>query len=132
MSAYVLACLRLLTGFVFKGVLRVPDAPIVSRDAVGDPASCLPDAPLTHAHGERVKAFGRIRQRVGVHPPAARPHRLRRRSDGPLLISASRASHGGAAFPYPPLVLAATAAGRVERLGSRLQMTIGRISGGKP
>ncbi|MFF7646083.1 type I glyceraldehyde-3-phosphate dehydrogenase, partial [Streptomyces canus] len=41
-----------------KGVLRVSDAPIVSRDVVGDPASCVFDAPLTQAHGELVKVFG--------------------------------------------------------------------------
>ncbi|MFI6559407.1 type I glyceraldehyde-3-phosphate dehydrogenase [Streptomyces sp. NPDC050534] len=41
-----------------KGVLRVSDAPIVSRDVVGDPASCVLDAPLTQANGELVKVFG--------------------------------------------------------------------------
>ncbi|NUS27862.1 MAG: type I glyceraldehyde-3-phosphate dehydrogenase [Streptomyces sp.] len=41
-----------------KGVLRVSDAPIVSRDIVGDPASCVLDAPLTQANGELVKVFG--------------------------------------------------------------------------
>ncbi|MBC9717562.1 type I glyceraldehyde-3-phosphate dehydrogenase [Streptomyces sp. TRM66268-LWL] len=41
-----------------KGVLRVSEAPIVSRDVVGDAASCVLDAPLTQAHGELVKVFG--------------------------------------------------------------------------
>ncbi|MFC8246231.1 type I glyceraldehyde-3-phosphate dehydrogenase [Streptomyces chartreusis] len=41
-----------------KGILRVSDAPIVSRDVVGDPASCVFDAPLTQAHGNLVKVFG--------------------------------------------------------------------------
>ncbi|MBB5938411.1 type I glyceraldehyde-3-phosphate dehydrogenase [Streptomyces zagrosensis] len=41
-----------------RGVLRVNDAPIVSRDIIGDPASCVLDAPLTQAHGSLVKAFG--------------------------------------------------------------------------
>ncbi|MEU9733892.1 type I glyceraldehyde-3-phosphate dehydrogenase [Streptomyces sp. NPDC048002] len=41
-----------------KGILRVSDAPIVSRDIVGDPASCVLDAPLTQAHGDLVKIFG--------------------------------------------------------------------------
>ncbi|MGW7210697.1 type I glyceraldehyde-3-phosphate dehydrogenase, partial [Streptomyces sp. NPDC054837] len=41
-----------------KGILRVSDAPIVSRDVVGDPASCVLDAPLTQAHGNLVKVFG--------------------------------------------------------------------------
>jgi glyceraldehyde 3-phosphate dehydrogenase len=41
-----------------KGILRVSDAPIVSRDVVGDTASCVLDAPLTQAHGELVKIFG--------------------------------------------------------------------------
>ncbi|WP_405968400.1 type I glyceraldehyde-3-phosphate dehydrogenase [Streptomyces sp. NBC_00015] len=41
-----------------KGILRVSDAPIVSRDVVGDPASCVLDAPLTQAHGDLIKIFG--------------------------------------------------------------------------
>ncbi|MFJ8827728.1 type I glyceraldehyde-3-phosphate dehydrogenase [Streptomyces sp. NPDC102467] len=41
-----------------KGILRVSDAPIVSRDVVGDPASCVLDAPLTQVHGDLVKVFG--------------------------------------------------------------------------
>ncbi|GGX79652.1 glyceraldehyde-3-phosphate dehydrogenase [Streptomyces minutiscleroticus] len=41
-----------------KGILRVSDAPIVSRDVVGDPASCVLDAPLTQVRGELVKVFG--------------------------------------------------------------------------
>ncbi|MGW6985254.1 type I glyceraldehyde-3-phosphate dehydrogenase [Streptomyces sp. NPDC054932] len=41
-----------------KGVLKVSDAPIVSRDIVGDPASCIVDAPLTQANGDLVKVFG--------------------------------------------------------------------------
>lgn len=41
-----------------KGIVRVSDAPIVSRDVVGDPASCVFDAPLTQAHGNLVKVFG--------------------------------------------------------------------------
>ncbi|MGW6907024.1 type I glyceraldehyde-3-phosphate dehydrogenase [Streptomyces sp. NPDC054940] len=43
---------------LLKGVLRVSDAPIVSRDIMGDPASCVLDAPLPQAHGELVKVFG--------------------------------------------------------------------------
>ncbi|MEV6103488.1 type I glyceraldehyde-3-phosphate dehydrogenase [Streptomyces sp. NPDC051940] len=41
-----------------RGILRVSTAPIVSRDVVGDPASCVVDAGLTQAHGELVKVFG--------------------------------------------------------------------------
>jgi len=40
------------------GILRVTRAPIVSRDVIGDPASCIVDAPLTQAHGDLVKVFG--------------------------------------------------------------------------
>jgi glyceraldehyde 3-phosphate dehydrogenase len=39
-------------------ILRVNTAPIVSRDIIGDPASCIIDAPLTQAHGDLVKVFG--------------------------------------------------------------------------
>ncbi|EXG82461.1 type I glyceraldehyde-3-phosphate dehydrogenase [Cryptosporangium arvum] len=41
-----------------NGYLRYSTAPIVSRDIVGDPASCVFDAPLTQADGPLVKVFG--------------------------------------------------------------------------
>ena len=40
------------------GVLRYSTDPLVSRDIVGDPASCIFDAPLTQAAGRLVKVFG--------------------------------------------------------------------------
>ncbi|WP_432989916.1 type I glyceraldehyde-3-phosphate dehydrogenase [Dactylosporangium sp. CA-233914] len=40
------------------GVLRYSDAPLVSRDIIGDPASCVFDAGLTAADGRLVKVFG--------------------------------------------------------------------------
>lgn len=40
------------------GVLRYTKAPMVSRDVVGDPASCVFDAGLTQASGTFVKVFG--------------------------------------------------------------------------
>ncbi|WP_199433720.1 type I glyceraldehyde-3-phosphate dehydrogenase [Qaidamihabitans albus] len=45
------------TGYL-KGVLRYTDAPIVSRDIVGDPSSCVFDANLTKAIDNLVKVFG--------------------------------------------------------------------------
>ncbi|MCF3124575.1 type I glyceraldehyde-3-phosphate dehydrogenase [Streptomyces arenae] len=41
-----------------RGILRVSQAPIVSRDVIGDPASCVFDPALTLAHGDLVKVFG--------------------------------------------------------------------------
>lgn len=40
------------------GILRYTEAPIVSRDVVGDPASCVFDAGQTQACGTLVKVFG--------------------------------------------------------------------------
>ncbi|MEV4536638.1 type I glyceraldehyde-3-phosphate dehydrogenase [Asanoa sp. NPDC049518] len=40
------------------GVLSYVDGPLVSRDIVGDPASCVFDARLTQAAGTFVKVFG--------------------------------------------------------------------------
>jgi glyceraldehyde 3-phosphate dehydrogenase len=40
------------------GILRYSTDPIVSRDVIGDSASCVFDAPLTQASGTLVKAFG--------------------------------------------------------------------------
>jgi glyceraldehyde 3-phosphate dehydrogenase len=39
-------------------ILRYNTDPIVSRDVIGDPASCVFDAPLTQVNGELVKVFG--------------------------------------------------------------------------
>ena len=41
-----------------RGILRYTDRPIVSRDVVGDPASCVFDSSLTQADGTFVKVFG--------------------------------------------------------------------------
>jgi len=40
------------------GVLRYSEAPLVSRDIIGDPSSCVFDAGLTAADGHLVKVFG--------------------------------------------------------------------------
>jgi glyceraldehyde 3-phosphate dehydrogenase len=40
------------------GILRYSTAPVVSRDLIGDPASCVFDADLTQASGSLVKIFG--------------------------------------------------------------------------
>jgi glyceraldehyde 3-phosphate dehydrogenase len=41
-----------------SGVLRYTEVPVVSRDVVHDPASCVFDAGLTQASGKLVKVFG--------------------------------------------------------------------------
>jgi glyceraldehyde 3-phosphate dehydrogenase len=61
------------------GYLRYSTAPIVSHDVIGDPASCVFDAPLTQASGALVK-IRLVRQRVGLHQPARGPGRVRRRT----------------------------------------------------
>jgi glyceraldehyde 3-phosphate dehydrogenase len=40
------------------GILRYSTDPLVSRDIIGDPASCVFDSALTQAAGTLVKAFG--------------------------------------------------------------------------
>jgi len=41
-----------------KGILRYTEDPVVSRDIIGDPASCVFDAGLTIADGSLAKVFG--------------------------------------------------------------------------
>jgi glyceraldehyde 3-phosphate dehydrogenase len=41
-----------------KGILRYTEDPIVSRDIIGDPHSCIFDASLTQTEGKMVKVFG--------------------------------------------------------------------------
>ncbi|RSM49341.1 type I glyceraldehyde-3-phosphate dehydrogenase [Actinoplanes sp. ATCC 53533] len=45
-------------GGPMHGIIRYTQAPIVSTDIVGDPASCVFDAQLTQASGRLVKVFG--------------------------------------------------------------------------
>jgi len=40
------------------GILRYSTDPLVSRDIIGDRASCVFDSPLTQASGDLVKVFG--------------------------------------------------------------------------
>ena len=40
------------------GILRYSTDPLVSRDVIGDPASCVFDSLLTQASGTLVKVFG--------------------------------------------------------------------------
>jgi glyceraldehyde 3-phosphate dehydrogenase len=41
-----------------QGILRFSDKPLVSRDVVGDPASCVVDGGLTQAEATMAKVFG--------------------------------------------------------------------------
>jgi glyceraldehyde 3-phosphate dehydrogenase len=41
-----------------EGIVRYTEAPVVSRDVVADPASCVFDASLTQADGPMAKVFG--------------------------------------------------------------------------
>jgi glyceraldehyde 3-phosphate dehydrogenase len=45
-------------GAPMHSIIRYTEAPIVSTDIAGDPASCVFDAGLTQAHGNLVKVFG--------------------------------------------------------------------------
>jgi len=45
-------------GAPMHGIIRYTQAPIVSTDIVGDPASCIFDSRLTQASGRLVKVFG--------------------------------------------------------------------------
>jgi glyceraldehyde 3-phosphate dehydrogenase len=52
------AAFRAAAAGPLAGILRYSELPIVSRDVVGDPASCVFDAPLTQAADGLVKVFG--------------------------------------------------------------------------
>jgi glyceraldehyde 3-phosphate dehydrogenase len=41
-----------------SGVLEYSEAPLVSSDIVGNPASCVFDSPLTMSNGRTVKVLG--------------------------------------------------------------------------
>jgi len=56
--AEVNAAFAAAAGGSLQGVLRYSDRPLVSRDVVGDPASCVVDGGLTQADGTMAKVFG--------------------------------------------------------------------------
>ncbi|GAB2584333.1 glyceraldehyde-3-phosphate dehydrogenase [Paractinoplanes abujensis] len=45
-------------GQPMQGIIRYTEAPLVSTDIIGDPASCVFDARLTQAQGRLAKVFG--------------------------------------------------------------------------
>jgi glyceraldehyde 3-phosphate dehydrogenase len=57
-TAEVNAAFRAAADGELSGLLVYNEDPIVSRDVVGDPASCVFDSTLTQAHGDLVKVFG--------------------------------------------------------------------------
>ncbi len=57
-AADVNEALRTAAGQSMKGVLSYSEEPLVSRDIIGDPASCVFDSGLTQADGYLVKVFG--------------------------------------------------------------------------
>jgi len=56
--AEVNAALAAAAAGSLQGVLSYSDRPLVSRDVVGDPASCVVDGGLTLADGTMAKVFG--------------------------------------------------------------------------
>jgi len=57
-AAEVNAAFRVAADGQLAGLLVYNEDPIVSRDVVGDPASCVFDSTLTQAQGELIKVFG--------------------------------------------------------------------------
>jgi glyceraldehyde 3-phosphate dehydrogenase len=57
-AAEVNAAFTVAAGGELAGILVYNEDPIVSRDVVGEPASCIFDATLTQAQGDLVKVFG--------------------------------------------------------------------------
>jgi glyceraldehyde 3-phosphate dehydrogenase len=56
--AEINAAMRAAAQDSLSGILRYTDKPLVSRDIVGDPASCVFDSALTQSAGRIAKVFG--------------------------------------------------------------------------
>jgi glyceraldehyde 3-phosphate dehydrogenase len=52
------ATFRVAAETTMAGILSYSTAPLVSRDVIGDPASCIFDSSLTQVSGRLVKVFG--------------------------------------------------------------------------
>jgi glyceraldehyde 3-phosphate dehydrogenase len=59
------------------GILEYSEEPLVSIDIVGNPHSCIFDAPSTMANGNARQGARLVRQRVGLLDPAGRVGHLR-------------------------------------------------------
>jgi glyceraldehyde 3-phosphate dehydrogenase len=57
-AAQVNEAVAAAAGGSMRGIIRYTEAPIVSTDVIGDPASCVFDAALTQARDRLVKVFG--------------------------------------------------------------------------
>ena len=60
------------------GIIHYNTDPIVSRDIIGENASCIFDATLTQASGDLAKVFGWYDTEWGLHPTPTRPGPVRR------------------------------------------------------
>ena len=78
------------------GILRYSTDPIVSRDIIGDSASCVFDSPLTQASGTLVKVFGWYDNEWGYTCRAGRPSRPGRRASITAVRMASGPPSGAA------------------------------------
>ena len=89
------------------GILRYSTDPIVSRDVIGDSASCVFDSPLTQASGTLVKVFGwydnewgytcrlaDLAALVGAACSARHGTGAGRACGGPFRLAARPAAHG--------------------------------------
>ncbi|WP_331769063.1 type I glyceraldehyde-3-phosphate dehydrogenase (plasmid) [Embleya sp. NBC_00888] len=84
-AAEINAAFETAAAEALHGILRVTRTPIVSRDVIGDPASCVIDAELTQARGALVKVFGwydnewgysnRLLDLTSTSPPGSEPER---------------------------------------------------------
>jgi glyceraldehyde 3-phosphate dehydrogenase len=74
-----------------KGLVRYSEAPLVSSDIVGDPHSCVFDAPLTMAVGNLVKVCGWYDNEWGY---SARCVDLLERMSRPVAVGAGRLDSG--------------------------------------
>ena len=59
------------------GILRYSTDPIVSRDIIGDPASCVFDSAADPGGRDARQGVRLVRQRMGLHRPPRRPGRPR-------------------------------------------------------
>ncbi|NMO57255.1 type I glyceraldehyde-3-phosphate dehydrogenase [Actinoplanes sp. TBRC 11911] len=57
-AAQINEAVAVAAGREMRGIIRYAEAPLVSTDIVGDPASCVFDARLTQSQGRLAKVFG--------------------------------------------------------------------------
>jgi glyceraldehyde 3-phosphate dehydrogenase len=113
-----------------KGILEYSEEPIVSIDIVGNPHSCIFDAPVDDGRRHTRQGARLVRQRVGLLDPAGRLHQVRRRPA--VSVLSSRGPHPRRTSTRPGSACSSAPTSTSPSATARSPTTCGAVVGADP